>query len=70
MNPKQIISEIKINIELAKVNGKPLLAEVSMDQKSQEYIEKLIREYAQSEYLRGIEDGKIIQLHGTVNYQS
>ena len=53
-----IVDAIKINIEIAKVNGKPLMAEVSMSEKSKEYIAKLIEEYGNSCYLDGKNDSK------------
>lgn len=54
---KQIVDAIKINIELAKVNGKPLIAEVSMNEKSKEYIANLIKEYGDRRYEDGVEYG-------------
>ena len=54
---KKIVDSIKINIEIAKVDGKPLLAEVSMNEKSKEYIANLILEYGIKEYEKGVSDG-------------
>ena len=54
---KKIVDAIKINIEIAKVDGKPLLAEVSMNEKSKEYIANLILEYGINEYKKGVSDG-------------
>jgi len=48
-----IVDAIKINIEIAKVDGKPLIAEVSMNEKSKEYIAQLIEEYGNRCYLDG-----------------
>jgi hypothetical protein len=54
---KQIVDAIKINIEIAKVDGKPLFAEVSMNEKSKKYIAELIALYGESRYLDGVEYG-------------
>jgi len=54
---KQIVDAIKINVEIAKVDGKPLIAEVSMNEKSKEYIAELIALYGESRYLDGVEHG-------------
>lgn len=54
---KQIVDAIKINIEIAKVDGKPLIAEVSMNEKSKEYITTLIKEYGDRRYADGVEYG-------------
>ena len=53
---KTIVDAIKINIEIAKVDGKPLMAEVSMNEKSKEYIAQLIEEYGNNCYLDGKSD--------------
>ena len=54
---QKIIDAIKINIEVAKVNGKPIIAEVSMNEKSKEYIANLISEYGNTRYQLGLEYG-------------
>ena len=54
---KQIVDEIKINVEIGKVDGKPLIVEVSMNDKSKEYIAELISIYGDGRYLEGIEYG-------------
>lgn len=54
---QKIVDAIKINIEIAKVNGKPIIAEVSMNDKSKEYIAMLILEYGNSRYQEGLEFG-------------
>lgn len=54
---KKIVDAIKINIEIAKVDGKPLFAEVSMNEKSKEYIANLILEYGIKQYKKGVSDG-------------
>ena len=53
---KTIVDAIKINIEIAKVDGKPLIAEVSMNEKSKEYIAQLIEEYGNQCYIDGKRD--------------
>ena len=52
---KQIVDAIKINVEIAKVDGKPLIAEVSMNEKSKKYIAELIALYGEIRYLEGVE---------------
>lgn len=54
-----IVDAIKINIEIAKVDGKPLIAEVSMNEKSKEYIAQLIEEYGNRCYLDGKSDASL-----------
>ena len=54
---KQIVDAIKINVEIAKIDDKPLIAEVSMNEKSKEYIATLIKEYGDSRYADGVEYG-------------
>lgn len=54
---KQIVDAIKINVEIAKVYGKPLIVEVSMNEKSKQYIAELIALYGESRYLEGVECG-------------
>ena len=58
---KKIVDAIKINIEIAKVNAKPLLAEVSMNENSKKYIANLILEYGIKEYKKGVLDGIDVQ---------
>jgi hypothetical protein len=50
---KKIVDAIKINVEIAKVDGKPLLVEVSMNEKSKEYVANLIKEYGDKRYEEG-----------------
>jgi hypothetical protein len=57
---KQIVDAIKINIEIAKVDGKPLIAEVSMNEKSKEYIANLIKKYGDKRYNDGVKYGGCI----------
>ena len=52
---KVIVDSIKINVEIAKVDGKPLMAEVSMNDKSKEYIASLIEEYGTKKFNEGKE---------------
>lgn len=54
---QKIVDAIKINVKIAKVDGKPLIAEVSMNDKSKEYIAKLILEYGNKRYEDGVEYG-------------
>ena len=54
---QKIVDAIKINVEIAKVDGKPLIAEVSMNEKSKEYIAQLILEYGNKRYEDGVEYG-------------
>ena len=54
---QKIVDSIKINVEVAKVNSKPLIAEVSMNEKSKEYIAKLIKEYGNLRYEEGFNYG-------------
>jgi hypothetical protein len=54
---QKIVDAIKINVEIAKVDGKPLIAEVSMNDKSKEYIANLILEYGNTRYLQDLEYG-------------
>lgn len=51
---KKIVDAIKINVEIAKVDGKPLIAEVSMNDKSKEYIADLILQYGVKRYKQGV----------------
>ena len=50
---EKILNAIKINVEIAKINNKPILAEVLMDDKSKEYIGNLILEYGNKCYNKG-----------------
>jgi hypothetical protein len=70
MRPDEIVKEIKIVVPILKTEGgTPINAEVSMNEKSQKYIADLIREWGNKRYEDGIEHGKIIAEHGTVNWQ-
>lgn len=55
---KKIVDAIKINIEIASINGKPLIAEVTMNENSKKYIESLIMEYGFNQYKLGKESNK------------
>lgn len=55
---KKIVDAIKINIEIAKVNGKPVIAEVSPNDKSKEYIASLIEQYGNQCYEYGRKYGR------------
>lgn len=59
LKPRDIVDAIKINVEIAKIDGKPIYAEVSMSEKSKDYIESLIVDYAKSEYERGLKSKKV-----------
>ena len=54
---QKIVDAIKINIEVAKVDGKPIIAEVSMDDKSKKYIASLIEDYGNFCYQIGLNQG-------------
>ena len=56
---KTIVDAIKINVEIAKVDGKPLIAEVSMNEKSKKYIAQLIEEYGNQCYIDGKRDAAL-----------
>ena len=51
---QKIIDAIKINVEIAKVNGKPIIAEVTMNESSKKYISDLIENYGDSCYNKGL----------------
>ena len=54
---ENIVNQIKINVGIAQVNGNPIIAEVSMNEKSKEYISNLIIEYGKKMYNLGIKNG-------------
>lgn len=53
---QKIVDAIKINVEIAKIDGKPIIAEVSMSENSKKYIALLIEEYGNKCYLDGRSD--------------
>jgi len=53
---QKIVDAIKINVEIAKIDGKPIIAEVSMNEKSKQYMFQLIEEYGNRCYLDGRSD--------------
>lgn len=57
---QKIVDAIKINVEIAKVDGKPLIVEVSLNDKSKEYIAKLIKEYGNIRYQEGLEMVQVV----------
>lgn len=47
---KKIVDAIKLNVEVAKIDDKPVILEISMDKKSKNHIAQLIEEYAKFYY--------------------
>ena len=69
MNPKEIVDEIKIEINMGiTVNNKPIKAEVEPSENSKDYLIRLIEEYGDDMFRRGTEHGKNIVKSGSETY--